>query len=129
VLAPLDASQTFDATRAFARALAERLEARWPDLVTARMARTSRAGRVLVDWRQNAAGLSTVAPYSPRGTTVPRASTPLRWDEVEAGAGDRDALAFGPAEVLARVARSGDLFAPLLAPGGRVPERLSQRSR
>jgi bifunctional non-homologous end joining protein LigD len=113
VLAPLDGPPTFEQTRLFARAVAERLEAAQPDLVTARMARTRRAGRVLVDWRQNAGGLSIVAPYSLRGTPVPRVSTPLLWDEVEVGGRGDASLAFGPVEALRRVAEHGDLFAPL----------------
>jgi bifunctional non-homologous end joining protein LigD len=119
--AALDGTQSFRATRAFARALAERLAAARPDLVTARLAREARPGRVLVDWRQNAAGLSTVAPYSLRGTPSPRVSTPLHWDEVEAGAAGAE-LAFGPAEVLTRVAQYGDLFAGALRGTGKAPE-------
>ena len=37
-------------------------------------------------------------------------STPLRWDEVEAGG----ELVFASADVLERVAEHGDLFAPVL---------------
>jgi bifunctional non-homologous end joining protein LigD len=38
-------------------------------------------------------------------------STPLRWDELGSGVRPRD---FGTAEVLERIARHGDLFAPVL---------------
>ena len=40
----------------------------------------------------------------------PTVSTPLRWDEVEAGG----ELVFASADVLERVAEHGDLFAPVL---------------
>jgi bifunctional non-homologous end joining protein LigD len=42
-------------------------------------------------------------------------STPITWEEVEAGAqGKRESLVFEAATVLDRVQRLGDLFAPLL---------------
>ena len=59
----------------------------------------------------------SVCPEQPllRGLAYPRVATPVRWDEVErAGAeGGPEALVFGPAEVLERIERHGDLFAAL----------------
>ncbi len=109
VVAPLDGSAGFAWTRELARATAEGLAARFPGLATARMPRSERAGKVLVDWRQNAPRLSTAAAYSLRATPRPQVSTPLRWTEVERAVaqGDAAALVFGPEEVLARVA-AGD---------------------
>ena len=42
-------------------------------------------------------------------------STPVAWEELEAAlaAGDAAALRFEAGDVLARVARDGDLFAPV----------------
>jgi bifunctional non-homologous end joining protein LigD len=50
-------------------------------------------------------------------------STPLRWAEVERAARSRDAasLAFEARQVLARVEKAGDLFAPVLFGGQRLP--------
>ncbi|BDG01805.1 non-homologous end-joining DNA ligase [Anaeromyxobacter oryzae] len=123
VVVPLDGTQTFDETKAFVRAAAEALAAAAPDRFAARLSRSGRGGKVLIDWRQNAGGLQTVAPYSLRGTPLPLVSTPVSWDEVEDAvrAGDAARLAFGPAEVLARLERLGDPFAPALAGGQRVP--------
>lgn len=122
VLVPLDGSQGFAETKAFGRALAGRLAAADPERVTARMGREGRDGKVLVDWRQNAGGLSTVAPYSLRGTPLPRVSTPIRWEELARAVGDgrSAALGFSPADVLARLEREGDLL-PARRGGQRVP--------
>jgi bifunctional non-homologous end joining protein LigD len=132
VVVPVDRSCGFAATQSLARALAARLEAEQPERVTARLPRRGRTGKVLVDWRQNAAGLSTVAPYSLRATPEPRASTPIAWTELErAVAGYRPAaLAFGPGEVVARIARLGDLFRPALAGRQRLapPEPIAPRA-
>jgi bifunctional non-homologous end joining protein LigD len=115
LLAPV-AGMTFPETRALARELAERVVAEAPDAAVATQKRSERAGRVLVDWQQNDARRSTVAPYSLRaGAAAPRVSTPLAWDEVEAAARDPGAAArlrFAPADVLRRLELHGDLFAP-----------------
>jgi len=98
-----------------ARQLAEHLAAAHPDLVVAEMKRSARAGKVYVDWLQNDPTRQTVAPYSLRGVPAPAVATPVRWDEVEAAARDErpELLRFSPTDVLARIEREGDLFAPL----------------
>lgn len=105
VVVPLDGSASFAATKPFARALAERLAARQPDAITARMPIAGRAGRVFIDWGQNDAAKQTVAPWSLRATRVPLVSTPLDWRELEAAiaAGDDARLCFSPAAALARL--------------------------
>jgi bifunctional non-homologous end joining protein LigD len=79
------------------------------------MRKALRPGKVYVDWLQNDPTRQTVAPYSLRGVPEPTVATPVRWDEVEraATAETPELLRFGPAEVLERVERDGDLFAPL----------------
>lgn len=102
----------------YARRLAEELESDRKSRVVANMRKDLRRHKVLVDWSQNSTAKTTVAPYSLRAREIPGVSTPLAWAEVEAvveGA-DPASLAFSPAQVLARVAGSGDRFAGLLAP-------------
>ena len=70
------------------------------------------AGKVFVDWGQNDAMKSTIAPYSLRAMPVPLVAAPVTWDELAAATEPR-ALRFSPAAVLARLARLGDLMAPL----------------
>ncbi|HWO58547.1 MAG TPA: DNA ligase D, partial [Umezawaea sp.] len=71
-------------TSAYAKALAERFAAETPDLVTAKMAKVLRPGKVFIDWSQNNPAKTTVAPYSLRGRDRPTASTPVTWAEVRA---------------------------------------------
>ncbi|GAA2722618.1 non-homologous end-joining DNA ligase [Actinocorallia aurantiaca] len=97
-------------TSAYAKRAAERLEADYGRLVTSRMERRLRTGKVFVDWSQNSPSKTTVAPYSLRALDAPSVSTPLTWEEVEEGRTVR----FGPGEVLERVREHGDLLAPLL---------------
>jgi bifunctional non-homologous end joining protein LigD len=100
-------------TSGLAKELAQRLERQHPDLVVHRMAKHLRPGKVLVDWSQNNAAKTTVAPYSLRARPLPTVSTPVSWDEVEA-CRNPDDLRFLPKDVLARVEEDGDLMAPLL---------------
>lgn len=121
--APLDGSASFEESRTFSRAVAEHLARRHPERIVARVSKALRAGKVLVDWNQNDAHRSMVAPYSLRARERPTISTPLRWPEVEKAARSRArvVLAFEPDDVLARVARDGDLFAPVLTRRQRLP--------
>jgi bifunctional non-homologous end joining protein LigD len=110
--APLDGSLTWQDARALAQAAAERLERTEPRVVS-RMDTRLRRGKVFLDWSQNHGAKTTISPYSLRGRPQPRVATPLSWVEVEA-AEHAEALQFSPADVLARVARNGDLLtAPL----------------
>jgi bifunctional non-homologous end joining protein LigD len=113
---PLNTAANFDRTKAAARAMAEGLSADFPDTVTANMRRALRKGKVFIDWSQNDDHKTTVCAYSLRATPKPGVSTPLDWMEVSAALkkGNPAALRFSPADVIARVKKKGDLFAPLL---------------
>lgn len=98
-------------TTALARVIAEELQSRHPDLVTATMTKARRPGKVFLDWSQNAGSKTTISPYSLRGRERPFVAAPLTWAEVEAGAEDPLALEQLTFEqVLERVAAHGDLF-------------------
>ena len=120
---PLNCDVTYEQTKPFAKAVAETLEKRFGDRVVSRMSKAKRAGKVLIDWSQNDRHKTTVCVYSLRAKERPTVATPLEWDELEAAlaAGDPEALVFGPGAVLERVARHGDLFAPLLSEEQRLP--------
>ncbi len=107
----------YDATKPFARAVAELLEREEPELVVSRQTRSLRAGKVLVDWSQNDEHKTTVNVYSLRAREHPTVSTPVTWDEVRAtvASGDPHELVFDAAAVRARVADLGDIFAPVLS--------------
>jgi bifunctional non-homologous end joining protein LigD len=117
VYVPLNTDATYAATKPVARAIAEGLEGAWPERVVSRMARSLRAGRVLIDWSQNTEHKSMVCAYSVRAKTRPTVSTPVRWEEVDRAAAAQDAslLVFEMDDVLRRVREQGDLFAPVLS--------------
>jgi bifunctional non-homologous end joining protein LigD len=116
---PISGEQPAEEISAYARRIARELERAEPDLILSRMTRSLRPGKVFIDWSQNNAAKTTVTPYSLRAQPTPTVSTPLRWEEVEAGKVVSAKLT-APA-VLKRVEKYGDLMAVLLEPGPRVP--------
>jgi bifunctional non-homologous end joining protein LigD len=119
---PISGAQDAETVSGYALRVAEELSAQVPRSITAKMAKAVRPGKVFIDWSQNAAAKTTVAPYSLRAQRTPTASTPLTWDEVEAVAtGAEPARQFAAAEVLERVDTYGDLLVDLLIPGPRLP--------
>jgi bifunctional non-homologous end joining protein LigD len=124
VYVPLNSKTSYEQTKPFARAIAQLLERQTPDRVVSKMKKAEREGKVFVDWSQNHRRKTTIAVYSLRARARPPPSTPLRWDEV-AGALDRkdaDSLVFEAADVLERVEREGELFAPVLELKQSLPE-------
>jgi len=101
----------------FAKRFALDLAALRPDLVTAEYRVAKRpAGRVLVDYNQNAWGRTLASAYSPRPRPRATVSAPITWDELDAGAAIDD---FDLRNMPARLAAVGDLWAPLLDPARR----------
>src|SRR5437764_5044131 len=120
---PLNQRVTYEEKKPFARAVADALAAKRPDLVVSNMKKSLRAAKVLVDWSQNDPHKTTVCVYSLRAKERPWVSTPVTWEEVErcARTHDAGALAFDSAAVLRRVQSHGDLFAPLLKEKQKLP--------
>ncbi len=106
-------------TKLLSNALARHLETEHPKLIVSTQKKELRKNKVLIDWSQNDEHKTTVSVYSLRARESPTVSTPLSWDEVEAG--DPDALVFEAEDVLARVEEHGDLFAPVAELEQRLP--------
>jgi len=123
VYVPLNTATTYDKTKTFAKTLAERLEREHPDQVVSRMLKALRGGKVLIDWSQNDEHKTTVNVYSLRAKSRPTVSTPVTWEEVADALKKQDAnrLMFETQDVLARVEKNGDLFAPLLQLKQKLP--------
>jgi bifunctional non-homologous end joining protein LigD len=121
---PLNQRTSYDETKPFARALAQLLEQQSPKEVVSKMSKDLRKGKVFIDWSQNDESKTTISVYSLRARERPTASTPVTWKEVERALAkdDADVLAFEAGEVLKRVERHGDHFAPVLELKQRLPK-------
>jgi bifunctional non-homologous end joining protein LigD len=125
VLVPLGEPVPFARTKRFARELAGRLARERPELVTDRVRRADRAGRVLADWLGNERGRTIAAAYSLRAMPWPAVSVPLEWREADealaAETPPEESLPLLPGDVLARLEERGDPAAPLLGLSQRLP--------
>jgi bifunctional non-homologous end joining protein LigD len=132
VYLPINGAVTYEKTKAFSHAIAELLESQFPDTVVSNMQKSRRRGKVLVDWSQNDDHKTTVSVYSLRAKDFPTVSTPVTWEEVEAAVRRPKAadLSFASGEVLKRVEKMGDIFAPVLSLKQKLPSlRLLQSLR
>ena len=88
------------------------------------MKKAIRTNKVFVDWSQNDQHKTTISVYSLRARERPTVSTPVRWEEVEQALKKKDAdlLVFEAKDVLARVEKMGDLFAPVQKLKQKLPQ-------
>jgi bifunctional non-homologous end joining protein LigD len=126
VYVPLNTPTSYEQTKPFAHAVARLLEHEHPGLVVSDMKKALRTNKVLVDWSQNDQHKTTISIYSLRARERPTVSTPVTWDEVESALKKKapQRLVFESQDVLARVEKLGDLFAPVPSLKQKLP-RLS----
>ncbi len=107
-----------------AKAIAIDLAKQHPETVTSeyRVARRP-AGRVLVDYNQNAWGRTLASVYSVRPKPEATVSAPVSWEEIEAGI---DISEFTMETVPERIQKLGDLFKPVLQNSGRCSLEMLQ---
>src|ERR1700730_11708239 len=106
---PLDKPVSARGAVVLAKRVAQQLEKAMPKLVTSTMTKSVRAGKVFLDWSQNNASKTPIAPYSLRGREYPTVAAPRTWDEIA----DPKLRHLRFDEVLKRVEKDGDLLAPL----------------
>ncbi|MEO8816114.1 MAG: ATP-dependent DNA ligase, partial [Mycobacterium sp.] len=121
VYASLDPPVPSKDTVLLAKRVAQQLEKDMPTLVTATMTKSLRVGKVFLDWSQNSGAKTTIAPYSLRGRQYPTVAAPRTWAELD----DPELRQLRYDEVLARVARDGDLLTALDSPAP-GPDRLAR---
>src|SRR6266446_4262851 len=113
VFVPLGAGHTFERVRAWVKAVGQQLASNYPDLIALARGATHHGGRVTVDYAQNSVRRNTATPYTLRAHPAhPTVSTPLTWEELDAGTIHPASLS--PQVALERVGRLGDLFAGVL---------------
>ena len=83
VVAPIRAEMEWPQVKAFAHAVASRMEQAQPDLFVTKMSKSVRAGKIFVDYLRNDRGATAVAPYSPRAREGVPVALPIRWKELD----------------------------------------------
>jgi bifunctional non-homologous end joining protein LigD len=119
IYVPLEPAHPFDFVREWVKGVAHQLAAAYPDEIAVAHGPTHRGAQVTIDHAQNSLGRNTAAVYTLRAQPHAPVSTPLRWEEVEAG--DIRPEHFTIRTVPARVVKEGDLFAGVLQGGQTLP--------
>jgi bifunctional non-homologous end joining protein LigD len=110
VLVPLARRYGYDQTRGVVAAISRALASMRPELVTTEWSKAKRRG-VLIDANQNGPGRTIAFAYSVRPHPGAPVSAPVTWEELAAGVQPGD---FTMSVILDRIARHGDLYAPVL---------------
>src|SRR6185437_1175081 len=84
VVVPVEPTRTWDAAKAFCKAIAELLVRTFPDRFTSKLTKSTRTGRIFVDYLRNAEGATAVAPYSLRAKANAPVAMPIDWDQLDA---------------------------------------------
>ena len=82
VVVPLDASQSWEEVKAFAKGVATRIAETEPDRFTATMSKAKRKGRIFIDWLRNQRGATAILPYSARARAHAPVAAPVSWTEL-----------------------------------------------
>lgn len=106
VVASIEPVWEFERVRALTRTVAEKVAEGHPKLLTSKMAKDKRAGRIFVDYVRNSEGASAVAPYSTRHLPGPPVAVPLAWEELADAS--LDIRSFTPERVMERLAAGVD---------------------
>ena len=117
VFCPIEPRWEFLDVRHAVIAAGRELERRLPDKVTMNWWKEERGERIFIDFNQANRDRTMAGAYSPRALPAATVSTPLTWDELEAGV---DPAAFTVRTVPQRLAEVGDPWADLLAKPGRI---------
>jgi len=117
IFCPIEPEWEFLDVRHAVIAAGRELERRMPDKVTMNWWKEERGERIFIDFNQANRDRTMAGAYSPRALPHASVSTPLTWDELEAGV---DPAAFTVRTIPRRLADVGDPWADLLAKPGRI---------
>ncbi len=126
VFVPVAPRYSYSQCRRFAEIVAMLGREERPDLVTLEPAVKKRAGKLYLDYMQNVRGKTLASVYSPRARPGAPVSAPLKWAELRPGLRPAD---FHIGSMPERLARHGDLFAPVLTDRQDLGEALERGSR
>lgn len=111
VYVPLHAAYDYDQARSFAEMVAILAQEQLPTTTTVERPLNKRKGRIYIDYLQNRRGQTLSSVYSVRPVPGASVSTPLDWKEVN---GNLHPSNFTIFNVVERIEKNGDLFAPVL---------------
>jgi bifunctional non-homologous end joining protein LigD len=123
---PLPPETPYEAGLIFCQIVATVVAQKQPKIATVERSVRLRGARVYIDYLQNILGKTLATAYSARASAYAGVSTPLTWEEVEAGVRRED---FTIQTAPERFARTGDLWAALRQSKGADLSRVSRYGR
>jgi bifunctional non-homologous end joining protein LigD len=90
VVVPVTRKWSWQEHKAVAHALVAELARSEPELYVTNMSKQARRGKIFLDYLRNGRGATAIAPYSTRARQGAPVATPIRWQELEAGARPSD---------------------------------------
>jgi len=81
VVIPIQPTLPWDQAKAFTKAVASLLVRTFPDRFTAKLLKSTRQGKIFVDYLRNGEGATAVAPYSIRAKANAPVAVPIAWEE------------------------------------------------
>jgi len=82
VVVPIQPTLQWDQAKAFAKAIASLLVRTFPDRFTAKLLKSTRQGKIFVDYLRNGEGATAVSPYSIRAKANAPVAVPIAWEEI-----------------------------------------------
>ncbi len=82
VVVPIQPTLQWDQAKAFAKAIASLLVRTFPDRFTAKLLKSTRQGKIFVDYLRNGEGATAVSPYSIRAKANAPVAVPIAWEEM-----------------------------------------------
>jgi bifunctional non-homologous end joining protein LigD len=110
IYVPIEPGYGYDQVRELVGQIGRMINRADPDRTTMLWEVRKRSGKVFIDHNMNRLGANIAAVYSMRPEPMATVSTPLTWDDVQAGVRPQD---FTIETVWDRLARVGDLFEPV----------------
>lgn len=126
VYVPLPPETPYDAGLLFCQIVATVVAQKHPRLATVERSVRARGSRVYVDYLQNVLGKTLASAYSARASPFAGVSTPLTWEEIEAGVRRED---FTIRTVPVRIRQVGDLWAGLRTAKGADLSRVERYAK
>ena len=83
VVVPIEPTLAWDPAKAFCKSVAELLVRTFPDRFTSKMTKSTRTGRIFVDYLRNAENATAIAAYSVRAKANAPVAMPIAWEQLK----------------------------------------------
>jgi bifunctional non-homologous end joining protein LigD len=123
VYVPLKNKYDYETVKSFAEVVAHLVTEQLPETTTLERSLSKRGPRIYMDYLQNRIGQTLATVYSLRPVPGASASCPLEWKEVNHKLHPSQ---FNINNMLKRVEKKGDLFAPVLSTGESIEKALKK---